>query len=262
MQSTSHYISTPMKVFGKCHQIGNITRHLLSRVGSNQWLTGKAYVVMTTGQWSTLKRQMLYMPVQTNEHPMHVSVVTTDVRARHLACSRDKIITVNSTIVMYEKDVDAYKREQLKAYTNAHIQFLQSTMFGHMFGVGTRLVYPKIDWVPDPIGGSKWTDSHRSKPVRNVVFVNCITHLPTTAQYGETPLEQFGKHNVDGISFVYENYPETLTTVKYTSCSLLKAKRKKWIPCSEVYNDTPGAVEAGDFFPIDGVMHVVVHQEA
>jgi hypothetical protein len=29
-----------------------------------------------------------------------------------------------------------------------------------------------------------------------------------------------------------------------------------------VYNDTPGAVEAGEMFPIDGVMHVVVQQEA
>jgi hypothetical protein len=29
-----------------------------------------------------------------------------------------------------------------------------------------------------------------------------------------------------------------------------------------VYNDTHGAVEAGEIFPIDGVMHVVVRQEA
>jgi hypothetical protein len=79
----------------------------------------------------------------------------------------------------------------------------------------------------DPIGGRKWTESHRSKTVLNGVLVNCITHLPTTAQYVEAPLEQFGKHNVDGISFVYENYPDTLTIwVKYTSCSLLKAKQK------------------------------------
>jgi hypothetical protein len=98
--------------------------------------------------------------------------------------------------------------------------------------------------------------------VTNGVLVNFITHLPTTAQYGETHLKQFRKHNVDGISFVYENYPETLTIrVKYISCSLLKAKRKNWIPCSEVYNDTPGEVEAGEMFPIDGVMHEVVHKE-
>jgi hypothetical protein len=50
LQSTSHYISTPMKVFGKCRQIGNITRHLLSRVGANQRLTGKASVAMTPAQ--------------------------------------------------------------------------------------------------------------------------------------------------------------------------------------------------------------------
>jgi hypothetical protein len=85
MQSTSHYISTPMKVFGKYRQIGNITRHLLSRVGANQRLTGKASVVMTPGQWSTLKQQMLSMSMQTNEHPIHLSVVTTYVRAHHLA---------------------------------------------------------------------------------------------------------------------------------------------------------------------------------
>jgi hypothetical protein len=29
-----------------------------------------------------------------------------------------------------------------------------------------------------------------------------------------------------------------------------------------VYNDTPGAVEADEMFPIDGVMHVVVQQES
>jgi hypothetical protein len=29
-----------------------------------------------------------------------------------------------------------------------------------------------------------------------------------------------------------------------------------------VYNDTPGAVEAGEMFPIDGVMHAVVQKEA
>jgi hypothetical protein len=194
---------------------------------------------------------------------MHSSVVTTDVRTRHIACSRDKIIIVNSTLVMSEKDDDAYTRERVKAYTKAHIQFLQSTMFGHMFGVGPRLVYPKIDRVPDPIGGRKRTESHCSKPVMNGVLVNCITHLPKTAQYGEAHLEQFGKHNVDGISFVYEIYPDTLTIwVKNMSCFLLNAKRKKWIPCSEVYNDTPGEVEAGETFPIDGVMHVVVQQEA
>jgi hypothetical protein len=97
----------------------------------------------------------------------------------------------------------------------------------------------------------------------NGVLVNCITRLPTTAQYGEAPLEQFGKHNADGISSVYKNYLETLTIrVKYISCSLLKEKRKNWIPCSEVYNDTPGAVEVGGMFPIDGVMHVVVQQES
>jgi hypothetical protein len=224
---------------------------------------GKASVATTPCQWSTLKRQMLSMPFQTNEHPMHLSVVTTDVRALHIACSRDKIITVNSALVMSEKDDDAYTREQVKAYTKAHIQFLQSTMFGHMFGFGPRLVYPKLDRVPDPIGGRKRTESHSSKPVMNGVLVNCISHLPTTAQYGEAPLEQFGKHNVDRISFAYEKYPETLTIrVKYISCSLLKAKRRNWIPCSEVYNDTHGAVEAGEMFPIDGVMHVVVQQEA
>jgi hypothetical protein len=134
MQSKSHYISTPMKVFGKCPQIGNITRHVLSRVGANQRLTGKVSVAMTPGHWSTLKRQMLFMPMQTNEHPMHVSVGTTDVRARHLVCSRDKIITVISTLVMSEKDDDAYTHERVKAYTKAHIKFLKSTMFGHMFG--------------------------------------------------------------------------------------------------------------------------------
>jgi hypothetical protein len=111
MQSTSHCISTPMKFFCKCCQIGNITRHLLSRVGANQRLTGKAYVAMTPGQWSTLKRQVLYMPVQTNKHPLHFSVVITDVRARHIACSHDKIITVKSALVVSEKDDDAYTRE-------------------------------------------------------------------------------------------------------------------------------------------------------
>jgi hydrogenase maturation factor HypF (carbamoyltransferase family) len=29
-----------------------------------------------------------------------------------------------------------------------------------------------------------------------------------------------------------------------------------------VYNNTPGAVKAGEMFPIDGVMHVVVQREA
>jgi hypothetical protein len=109
MQSTYHYISTPMKVFGKCHQISNITRHLLSRLGANQRLTGQASVVMTPGQWSTLKRQMFSMPVQTNEHPMYFSDVTTDARSRHRACSSDKIITVNSTLA------------RVKAHTKAHI---------------------------------------------------------------------------------------------------------------------------------------------
>jgi hypothetical protein len=227
IQSTSHYISTAIKVFGKCCQIGNITRHLLSRVGANQRLTCKASVAMTPDQLSTLKREMLSMPMQTNEHPMHLSVVTTDVRARHLVCSCDKIIMVNSTLVMSEKNDDAYTRERVKAYTKAHIQFLQSIMFGHIFGVGPNLVYPKLDRVPDPIGGRKRTEPHRSKPVMNGVLVNCITHLPTTAHYSEAPLEQFGKHNVDDISFVYENYPEILTIrVTYISCSLLKEKQK------------------------------------
>jgi hypothetical protein len=230
MQSTYHYISTQMKFYGKCHQIGNITRYLLSRVGANQLLTGKAYVAMTPGQWSTLKQHMLSMPVQTNEHTMHLSVVRTEIRARHLACSRESIIKINSTLVMSEKD-DAYTRERVKSYTKAHIEFFQSTMSGYMFGVGPRLVYPKLDRVPDPIGGRKRTESHRSKPMMNGVLVNCITHLPTTAKYGEEPLEHFGKHNVDGIYFVYENYPETLTIrVKYTYYSLLKAKLKKLDP--------------------------------
>jgi hypothetical protein len=177
-----------MKVFGKCHQIGNIKRYLLSCVEANQRLTCKSSVAETSGQWSTFKRQMLSMPIQTHEHPVHLSVVTTDVRARHLACSHDKIITVNSNLVMSEKDDDAYTRERVKSYTKAHIQFLQSTMFGHMFGVGPRLVYPKLERVPDPIGGRKRTESHRSKPVMNGVLVNCINHPPTTAQYGEAPL--------------------------------------------------------------------------
>jgi hypothetical protein len=76
-------------------------------------------------------------------------------------------------------------------------------MCGHMFGVGPRLVYPKLDRVPDPIGGRRRTELHRSKPVTNCVLVNCITHLPTTSQYGEAPLEKYGKNNIDGISSVY-----------------------------------------------------------
>jgi hypothetical protein len=97
----------------------------------------------------------------------------------------------------------------------------------------------------------------------NVVFVNCITHLPTTEKYGESPLEKIGKHNVDGVSFVYEQYPDTLNIrVKYTSCYLLKSKKNNWIPCSEVYNDTPGTVEASEMLPIEGVMHVMVQQES
>jgi hypothetical protein len=111
MQSTSHYIFTPMKVFGKYRQTGSITRHLLSRVGANQRLTGKASVAMTPSRWSTPKRQMLSMPVQINEYPMHLSVVMTDVRARHLVSYRDKMITVNSNLVMSEKYDDAYTRE-------------------------------------------------------------------------------------------------------------------------------------------------------
>jgi hypothetical protein len=51
---------------------------------------------------------------------------------------------------------------------------------------------------------------------------------------------------------VYENYPETFTIrVKYTYYSLLKSKRKKRIPCSEVYTDTHVAVEAGEMVPIN-----------
>jgi hypothetical protein len=124
-----------------------------------------------------------------------------------------------------EKDDDEYTRERVKSYTKAHTQFLQSTMFGHMFGVGPRLVYQKLDRVPYPISGRKRTESHCSKTLMNGVL--CITHLPTTAQYGEAPLEQFGKHNVDSILCVYGNYPETLANrVKYISCSLLKAKQK------------------------------------
>jgi hypothetical protein len=68
-----------MKVFGKCQLIGNITSNLLSRVGANQRLRGEASVSMTPGQWSTLKRHMLSLPVQRNEHPMNLSVVTMDV---------------------------------------------------------------------------------------------------------------------------------------------------------------------------------------
>jgi hypothetical protein len=179
MQSISHYISAPMQVFGKCWQLGNTTRYLLSHVGANQRLTGKVSVAMTPDQWSTLKRQMLSMSVQMNKHPMHFSVVMTDVRAHHLARSHDKIIMLNSTPVMSEKDEDAYTRERVKAYTKAHIQFLQSTMFGHMFGVDPRLTHPKLDQVPDPSGGRKRIESHRSKFVMNGVLVNCITHLPT-----------------------------------------------------------------------------------
>jgi hypothetical protein len=101
------------------------TRHLLNRVGANQRLTGKASVVMAPGQWSTLKRQILSMHVQTNKQPMHLSVVTTDIRARHLACSCDKLVTVNSTLVMSDKDDDAYTHERVKAYIKPHLQFLQ-----------------------------------------------------------------------------------------------------------------------------------------
>jgi hypothetical protein len=152
-------------------------------VGANQRLTGKASVDMAPDQWSTLKRQMFSMPVQMNKQPMHFSVMTTDVRARHLACSRDKIITANSTLVMSEKDDAAFTRERVKAYTKAHIQFLQSTMFGHMFGVGPHLAYQKLNRVPDPRSGRKRTESHRSKPVMKGVLVICITHLPTTAKF-------------------------------------------------------------------------------
>jgi hypothetical protein len=94
-----------------------------------------------------------------------------DVRARHLACSREKISMVNSFLVMFDKYDDAYTRERVKAYTKAHIHFLPSTLSGHMFGVGPRLVYPKLDRAPDPIGGRKQTDYHRPKPVLNGVLV-------------------------------------------------------------------------------------------
>jgi hypothetical protein len=68
---------------------------------------------------------MLSTPLQSNEHPMHLSVVTMDVRACHIACSCDNISTTNSTLVMSEKDDDAYTRKQVKACTKSHIQFLQ-----------------------------------------------------------------------------------------------------------------------------------------
>jgi hypothetical protein len=84
IQSTYHYIYEPMKVFGKCQQIGNITRYLLSRMGVSQRLMGKASVAMTPGQCPTLKRQMLFMPVQTNERHICFSVVMMDVKLRPL----------------------------------------------------------------------------------------------------------------------------------------------------------------------------------
>jgi hypothetical protein len=49
LHSTSSDISTPAKVYDKCLQISNATRHLLSHMGANQRRTGKAYVVMTPG---------------------------------------------------------------------------------------------------------------------------------------------------------------------------------------------------------------------
>jgi hypothetical protein len=58
----------------------------------------------------------------------------------------------------------------------------------------------------------------------NGVLMNIITHLPTTTQFGGAPSEKFGKHNIDGISSVYQNYPETLTIwVNYMYFSVMKA---------------------------------------
>jgi hypothetical protein len=83
---------------------------------------------------------------------------------------------VESTLISSDKDEDAFARERVKAYTKAHIQHLQSNLFGHMFGVGPRQLYLKLEKKPDANGGRKRTESACSQPVNNSVLVNVITH--------------------------------------------------------------------------------------
>jgi hypothetical protein len=96
------------------------------------------------------------------EHMMHYSEVRMDVKERHIACSRDHIVTVNSTLVSSEMDHVIYTHQGVKAYTWAYIQPLQSTAFGHMSGVGPRQNYLKLEKRPDPTGGRERTEAHCS----------------------------------------------------------------------------------------------------
>jgi hypothetical protein len=130
----------------------------------------------------------------------------------------------------------AYIHQRVKSYTREHIQHLQSTTVGHMFGVGPIQNYPKLEKRPDPMGGRKRTEAYRSKPV-----INGVLNI-----------------NIDGISFVYENYSETLTVrEKYAYVPVLRVKHKGGIPCSEIY-DSHGGLELGKMFLIHGIIHVMV----
>jgi hypothetical protein len=80
--------------------------------------------------------------------------------------------------------------------------------------------------------------------------------------FGDEPLHRFGKPNIYGISFAYENYTGTLAIrVEYASLRLAKAIRKGWIPCSEIFDNTEDAVDFGEMFPVSGVMYIVTNDD-
>jgi hypothetical protein len=58
---------------------------------------------------------------------------------------------------------------------------------------------------------------------------------------------------------VYEHSSSTLTIkVKFTLCHLSTVKSRGWIPFSDLYSKVPDAVEAGNIFPHDGNMMIIV----
>jgi hypothetical protein len=91
-----------------------------------------------------------------------------------------------------------------------------------------------------------------------ILKANVMKFLPTSAIFGPE-LEKCGQHT-DGILFLYKETTSELTmNVWYKSMSLQKSKRKGWLPCSDVFNNSAHSVEVGDVFPVDRVIYEVVH---
>jgi hypothetical protein len=263
--SYKHYPSAGERFFVELTEIRDKTRRVLSRVGAKQKQYGKEKVVISPGTWLMLKKKLEDMPGEStdplgsriHEHKMHFSKSAIDTKAKAVHYSRDGQLSMQSHLEVSEKDDGADHRERVKVYTIHQLTYCRRHVLGQMFGVGARHQYPKLIKETDKNGGRKITSSFASSKVLVNTKVNVVTHLPTSTIFGVEPLFNCGQH-IDGILFLYEETTRVLTIkVRYLSVSLQKAKRKGWLPCSEVYNNSPHAIDVGEMFPAAGVMYQV-----